>query len=86
MNKLYKTLIDLVLCNSIIQRIGGKEFMEDLIISIVVVLINFFLLPLLKKAIEKIPFLNDKEKETLKEETEKIVDNVSNELDKKDEK
>lgn len=84
MNKLYKTLIDLVMCNSILDRIGGNDFVEDLIISIIVVIINFIILPLIKKGIEKIPFLNDREKETLKEETNKIVDKVNDELDKKD--
>lgn len=84
MNKIFKTLFDLVTCSTILEVINENEFIQDLVISIVVVILNFIILPLLKKLIEKIGWLTDKEKKQLKEETEKIVDKIEDELDKKD--
>lgn len=84
MNKLAKTCIDLLTCNTILSNITTNDFVEDLIISIVVVILNFIILPLLKKLIEKMGWLTDKEKKQLKDETEKIVDKIEDELDKKD--
>lgn len=84
MNKLFKSLFDLVACSTILEIIGCNEFVQDLIISVVVVILNFIILPLLKKLIEKMGWLTDKEKKQLKDETEKIVNKIEDELDKKD--
>ena len=84
MDKLAKTFLDLLMCSKILEYIGGNEFLQELIISIVVVLINFLILPLLKKIISKIKWLNEDEKAKLKEETEKIAEEVTDKLDKKD--
>ena len=82
MNKLTKALFDLICCNTIIEMFGGAEFWEDLIISIVVVILNCLILPLLKKLINKIVWLSPEEKKHLQNETEKVADKIEDELDK----
>ena len=86
MEKLTKTLFDLLMCNTILETIGESEFVQDLIISIIVVLINFLILPLLKKLIGKIKWLNQEEKEQLTDKTEEIVNKIEDELDKQSKK
>lgn len=86
MEKLTKTLLDLLMCETILKSIGESEFVQDLIISIIVVLINFLILPLLKKLIGKIEWLNKEEKKQLTEKTEEIVDKIEDEIDKQNKK
>lgn len=85
MNNLLKCLYDLLLCKCITNLVSA-DFVEDLLISIAVVILNFLILPLLKKLINKISWLTSKEKEQLIDETEKIVDKIEDEFDKNDKK
>lgn len=86
MEKLTKTMFDLLMCETILKSLGESEFVQDLIISIIVVLINFLILPLLKKLIGKIEWLNKEEKKQLTEKTEEIVNKIEDELDKQNKK
>lgn len=86
MEKITKTMFDLLVCDTILKTIGESEFVQDLIISIIIVFINFLILPLLKKLISKIKWLNKEEKKQLTNETEKIADEITEKLDKNNKK
>lgn len=80
MEKVIKTLIDLPLIG-ILTNLFDTDFYQDLIISLIVCLLNFLILPYIKKGIQKLN-LSEKEKKQLQDEVEKIVDKTTNEINK----
>lgn len=80
MNFLVKNGVDIA-TSVIITEIFSMEFWLELIVAVVIVILNAFIFPLIKKASKKLGADEEKVQETI----DKLEDAIEN-IDKKDEK